>query len=124
MQAKERDKLKNICEQIRDCLQHAEDCAKKAAAQTDQKLKQDFLDNERRWLMLAQSYDFTQRLGDFSDQAKRKADDLNTGGQRAAPITPLAGSGVRSRNRSSCVKCFSYDVRGAWVEQPGRRHDP
>ena len=39
--------------------------------------------------MLAQSYDFTQRLGDFSDQAKRKADDLNTGGQRAAPITPF-----------------------------------
>ena len=116
--------LNNLSEQIRDCLQHAEDCAQKAAAQTDQKLKQDFLDNERRWLMLAQSYDFTQRLVDFSDRAKRKADDLNTGGQRAAPITPLTGSGVRSRNRSGCGKRFSYDVRGAWVEQPGRRHDP
>src|SRR5438874_6349671 len=81
--------LNNVSEQIRECLKHAEDCACKAAAQTDQKLKQDFLDNERRWLMLAQSYDFTQRLGDFSDQAKRKADDLNTGGQRAAPITPF-----------------------------------
>jgi hypothetical protein len=81
--------LNNLSEQIRDCLHRAEDCAQKAAAQTDQKLKQGFLDNERRWLMLAQSYDFTQRLGDFSDEAKLKADDLNSGGQRAAPITPL-----------------------------------
>ena len=53
--------LNNLSEQIRECLQHAEDCARQAAAQTDQKLKQNFLDKERRWLMLAQSYDFTHR---------------------------------------------------------------
>jgi len=39
--------------------------------------------------MLAQSYDFTQRLDDFSDEAKRKADNLYCDGQRAAPITPF-----------------------------------
>ncbi len=78
-----------MSEQIRECLKHAEDCACQAAAQTDQKLKQDFLDKERRWLMLAQSYDFTQRLGDFSDDAKRKADNLYSDSQRAAPITPF-----------------------------------
>jgi hypothetical protein len=33
----------NLSEQIRDCLRHAEDCARKAAAQTDPELKQDFL---------------------------------------------------------------------------------
>jgi len=80
--------LNNLSEQIRQCLKHAEDCGCQAAAQTDQKLKQNFLDMERRWLVLAQSYDFTQRLGDFSDEAKRKADNFN-GGQRAAPITPF-----------------------------------
>src|SRR5215470_13405801 len=80
--------LNNLSEQIRQCLKHAEDCACQAAAQTDQKLKQNFLDMERRWLVLAQSYDFTQRLGDFSDEAKRKADNFN-GGQRAVPITPF-----------------------------------
>ena len=78
--------LNNVSEQIRECLQHAEDCARQAAAQTDQKLKQDFLDKERRWLMLAQSYDFT---GDFSDEAKRKADNLYSDGQRAASIPPF-----------------------------------
>jgi hypothetical protein len=47
--------LNNLSEQIRECLEHAEDCACQAAAQTDPKLKQDFLDMERRWLALAQS---------------------------------------------------------------------
>src|SRR5262249_28362409 len=42
---------------------------------------------------------------------------------RRANHTVLAGSGVRNRNRASCSKCVSYDVRGAWVEQPRRRHD-
>jgi hypothetical protein len=40
--------LANLSEQIRDCLQHAEDCARKPADQTCTKLKQDFLDLEQR----------------------------------------------------------------------------
>ncbi len=47
--------LNNQSEQIRECLQHAEYCARKAAAQTDPKLKEDFLDMERRWLFLARA---------------------------------------------------------------------
>ena len=70
--------LNNLSEQIRECLQYAEDCGRQADAQTDQKLKQDFLDKERRWLMLAHSYDFTQRLGDFSDELKDRAFDPET----------------------------------------------
>ena len=81
--------LNNLSEQIRECLQHAEDCARQAAAQTDQKLKQNFLDKERRWLMLAQSYDFTHRLSDLSDETNRRADNLYGDGQGAAPISPF-----------------------------------
>ena len=66
--------LNNVSENIRECLRHAEDCARKAAAQTDPSLKADFLDLERRWLILAESYDFTERLTDFSGEAKRRAD--------------------------------------------------
>jgi hypothetical protein len=65
--------LNNLSEQIRECLQHAEDCARKAAAQTDPKLKEDFLDMERRWLFLARSYEFTERISDFSAETKRQA---------------------------------------------------
>ena len=68
--------LNNLSEQVRDCLQHAQDCARQAAAQTDPKLKADFLDLERRWLHLARSYEFTERLDDFSGRTKRKADEL------------------------------------------------
>lgn len=79
--------LNNLSKQIRECLQHAEDCARKATDLTDPKLKEDFSDMERRWLALAQSYELTQRLGDFSDAAKRRADKVQ--GQRSAPITPF-----------------------------------
>jgi hypothetical protein len=68
--------LNNLSEQIRECYRHAEDCARKAAAQTDPKIKADFLDSERRWLVLAQSYEFTERLTDFSGETKRNADKL------------------------------------------------
>ena len=79
-------------------------------------LKQDFLNLEKRWLDLAQSFRFGEQLTDFTNEANRKA---------SATITPfLQGQAFRSRNRSSCGKCVSYDVRGAWIEQPGRRHDP
>ena len=68
--------LNNLSERIRECLQHAEDCARKAAAQSDPNLKDDFLTVERRWLSLAWSYEFTERLDDFSNEAKRNVDKL------------------------------------------------
>jgi hypothetical protein len=74
--------LSNLSVQIRECLEHAEDCARKAAAQTDPRLKQDYLDMERRWLFLARSYQFTDRLGDFSDETGRQANTL------AQPTSP------------------------------------
>jgi len=68
--------LKNLSEEIRECYRHAEDCSRKAAAQTDPNLKEDFLKLERRWLFLVRSYEFTERLGDFSVETKRNADKL------------------------------------------------
>jgi hypothetical protein len=68
--------LKDPSEQVRECLQHAEDCARRAAAQTCPKTKEDFLDLERRWLALARSYEFTERLEDFCGATKRNAADL------------------------------------------------
>jgi hypothetical protein len=68
--------LNNLSEQIRVCLEHAEDCMRQADAQSDPKLKADFLDMERRWLFLARSYEFTERLDDFSGETKRQANKL------------------------------------------------
>jgi hypothetical protein len=70
--------LINLGEEICECYRHAEDCARKATAQLDQKLKQDFLEDfldlEQRWLFLARSYEFTQRLIECSDETTRQAD--------------------------------------------------
>jgi len=68
--------LKSLSEEIRECYRHAENCARKAAAQTDPKIKDDFLQLEQRWLFLARSYELIERLTDFSDEAKRQADKL------------------------------------------------
>jgi hypothetical protein len=68
--------LNNPSEHVRDCLQRAQDCARRAAAQTDPRLKEDFLDLERRWLALARSYEFSDRLDDFCGETKRKLGDL------------------------------------------------
>jgi len=68
--------LENLSEEIRECHRHAEDCARKAAAQSCPKLKQDFLDLEQRWLYLVRSYEFTERLTDFSGETTRNVDKL------------------------------------------------
>jgi hypothetical protein len=68
--------LKNLSEEVRECLEHAEDCARRAAAQTDAKMKEDFFDLERRWLSLARSYQFTERLDDFCGENKPRAAGL------------------------------------------------
>jgi hypothetical protein len=65
--------LNNLSEQIRVCYRKAEDFARKAAAQTDPELKWDYLNLERRWLILARSYDLTGRLFDFSAEVKRRS---------------------------------------------------
>ena len=68
--------LNSLSEQIRVCHMHAEHCARQARVQTDPKLKDANLEMERRWLMLARSYEFAQQLTDFSNETKRQVDKL------------------------------------------------
>jgi hypothetical protein len=64
--------LNKLSEQIRECLEHAEDCAGKAAAQPyGSSLKQDFLNLEKNWRSLAQSIQLSERLVDFTNKTKR-----------------------------------------------------
>jgi hypothetical protein len=68
--------LKSVSEQVRECYEHAEYCARKAAAQTDPTIKQDYLDLERHWLTLARSHEFTERLNDFSAMNQKALNPL------------------------------------------------
>ena len=73
--------LNNLSEQVRDCLEHAEECARKAAAHPDgSPIRRDFLFLERNWRSLARSYQTGERLMAFLDDTERKA---------TAPIIPF-----------------------------------
>ena len=65
--------LNNLSEQIRECLQYAEDCARKAAALPDGSLlRQDFLEKEKRWRSLLRSIELGQRLDDFEKNGPKR----------------------------------------------------
>ncbi len=60
--------LSKLREDIAECYQHAEECALRAKGEPDARLRQDFIDMERRWLFLACSYEFTERLTLFTNE--------------------------------------------------------
>ena len=64
----------NLSEQIREWDEQAVQCARQADAQIDPKVKQQFLELKRLWLLLARSYDFTERLG--YGETNRKSDNF------------------------------------------------
>lgn len=51
-----------LSDNIRVCYRHAEHCRRRAKEQSDPLLRQDFLDCERRWLLLARGYELADRL--------------------------------------------------------------
>jgi hypothetical protein len=52
-----------LSEQARECRLYADHCAAaKAGLQTDPKLRQVYLHMQQRWLSLARSYEFSERL--------------------------------------------------------------
>jgi hypothetical protein len=94
--------LNKLSEQIRECLEHAERCARSAAAQPDgSALKQDFLNLEKHWQSLAQSLQLGEQLTDFTNESRRslaqsmqlsgQLTDFTNGSSRksSTPITPF-----------------------------------
>lgn len=58
--------LQQLSEQIQACHERAVEARKKAEQTPEPALKAEFLSMEQRWLTLARSYEFTDRLGDFT----------------------------------------------------------
>jgi PAS domain S-box-containing protein len=58
--------LENLSEQIRLCYEHAAKARERAEASLDPAVKADFVKTERRWLLLARSYELAERLDDFT----------------------------------------------------------
>jgi hypothetical protein len=58
--------LQNLSEQIRECLRRAEECKRLSKTALSTSAIKDYLDMEQRWLNLFRSYDFVERLSDFT----------------------------------------------------------
>lgn len=69
--------LQSLSQEIRHCLQHAEDCAHRAKIEPDPSVARDFLDMERRWLKLARSYAFSESLEAFSKHNKGRREEAS-----------------------------------------------
>ena len=54
--------LQNLSEEIRECLRRAEECRRLSKTALSASAIQDYLDMEQRWLALARSYEFSERL--------------------------------------------------------------
>jgi len=67
--------LQNLSKEIRECYLRAEECKQSAQVALTESAKNDFLDMERRWESLAHSYEFAERLSNFTGPFRRKAQD-------------------------------------------------
>jgi hypothetical protein len=81
--------LKAIKREIEECYELARGCAEKAKAEADPQRRQEFLDMERRWLFLAHSYEFTERLGGspvYSEFPGSESGSETDGAQKRVPM--------------------------------------
>jgi hypothetical protein len=67
--------LKKVTDEVADCHRHAAHCREKADKTSDPEMKRDLLALERSWLFLASSYQLSERLSDFTDEAGRRKKD-------------------------------------------------
>ena len=79
MKASDRVVLKNLTEEIRECLRHAEECAREAAELPDgSSFRQDFLELQNRWLELVRSIEFGEQLDVFTKSIRKRGQSRKT----------------------------------------------
>jgi hypothetical protein len=54
--------LQNLSEEIRECLRRAEECKQLSKSALTPSATKEYLEMEQRWLALARSYEFAERL--------------------------------------------------------------
>jgi hypothetical protein len=64
--------LSKVSDQIAHCYHRAHECRAMADDTCNEAAKQDFLDLERRWLLLARSYELGDRFADFANEFERR----------------------------------------------------
>jgi hypothetical protein len=88
--------LQNLSKEIRECYLRAEQCKRLAEAALTPAAKDDFLGMERRWLSLAHSYEFAERLSGLH----RTVQQAQTKKNKRARLNPGTPSGRPAYRRS------------------------
>jgi hypothetical protein len=74
--------LQHLSERTRLCHERAAEARRRAEETSDPKVKAQFLNTEKRWLLLARSYQFSESLNDFvraiPDQPSRDKQPLHS----------------------------------------------
>jgi hypothetical protein len=61
----------------RECLEHAEDCARRARAEPNPAIQRDLIEMERSWLQLARSYEVFEWLQSSPTYQKKNHEQLS-----------------------------------------------
>jgi len=64
--------LQNLSEEIRECLRRAEECKGLSKTALTAPAISDYLKMEQRWLALAHSYEFAERLSNFTEPFRNR----------------------------------------------------
>jgi hypothetical protein len=107
--------LHNLSEEVRQCYEHAEQCAGRARATQDEELRADYLRLAQGWLKLAQSYGLRQRLVLFTNEVARGKNALNRN------IHPLAAENKKMVWQPISTAPFDRDLELA-VRDGGDLH--
>jgi hypothetical protein len=89
--------LQNLSKEIRECYRRAEQCKRLAGAAMTPEAKADFLDMECRWLSLAHSYEFAERLSTFTEPFRRGARNEKKAPRLSAPHRRRQGHAAGGR---------------------------
>jgi hypothetical protein len=98
--------LNKVSDKVADCYERANECRLKAEETLNEAFKREYLDMEDRWLLLARSYEFGDRLVDFTNETARQRQA--TGLRRRASVNAAR---YMSRMRQ---KNAARDSRTAW----------
>ena len=64
--------LQNLSEEIRECFRRADECRLLSKTALTASAISDYLEMEQRWLALAQSYEFAERLSNFTEPFRNR----------------------------------------------------
>lgn len=64
--------LQKFSTQVANCYERAGESRARAAAAANENDKTEYLNIERRWIMLARSYEWSERITGFTEEVKRR----------------------------------------------------